>query len=213
LAPHEAITLAKPCTYCGEEVVEPRGREWEHKGTYALMAWGRTRRAQAIVCEDVRVNGEVQKGSFVVRAPYCAQHAEGVKVFDAVKGKCLIVAVVVDLVAFALFYALTDARTMGWFANLSVLGVSLLFAVFIALVASALIGALIVRKKPELRGYPREGAGNWGLSIDGVRTDKGKHGVGPVRYFLRLRFVSPESAGRLLAAYPQAKVTKGEKLL
>lgn len=77
----------------------------------------------------------------------------------------MIVAVFVDPVASALFSALTDARSIGWLANLCVLGVSLLFAVYKALVASALIGALIVRKKPERRGYPRTGTGYWVLLL------------------------------------------------
>jgi len=210
---HETINLAAPCTYCGKQVVAPGAHEWEHKSTYTLKHWARGPKSGTMNLFDLKINGKIQRGNVTVRAPYCAQHAEGVKLFTTIQNISLVVMLVAAVIALALIYA-SSGESMwddpqDFFTIVGLLLAGFLSGMFVAWGINTLI-ALI---KPEFRDFPKMGFGHWGLSAGTVRVDSGKVGVGPVRYFVSLGFISVESAQRFLAAYPTAKVKKGAKLI
>lgn len=209
----ETINLAAPCTYCGKQLAAPDAHEWKHKLTYSLKCWGRGQKLGNMQLWDLEINGKVQKANVTVRAPYCDQHAEGVGLFTTIQIISVAVMLVSAVIALTLIYAGPKESMWDEIKDLLVIGGMLFFGFSIGKFVGWGINALIALIKPEFRDYPKTGLGHWGLYTGPVRIDSGKFGVGPVRYFLSLGFLSIESAQRFLAAYPTAKVIKGAKLI
>jgi len=212
-AGHNTINLAAPCTYCGEQVVAPGAQPWEHKETYTLKHWAHGQKSGTMQLWDLKIDGEVRKGNVTVCAPYCAQHTEGVELFTTVRIISVLVMLVAAVIALVLLYAGPDQSMWDEIGDLFVIGGLPFVGFWSGLLVAWAINTLIALIKPEFRDYPTTGVGHWGLSAGPVRVDSGGHGVGPVRYFLPLGFLSVESAQRFLAAYPTARVTKGAKLI
>jgi hypothetical protein len=210
---HSAINLPGPCTYCGGPVDPSGAHEWQGKRTYNLKQWAVGQRSGTTQLFDLKIGGEIQRADVTVHAPYCAQHAERVKLFVTTLAVSLVVGLVAAVVALGLIYAQPGESMVDEIQDLFLIGGLLIAGVGSGYLLGWGLNSLIALVKPEYRDYPKALNGHWGLSVGAVRVDSGERFVGPVRYFLPLRFVSAESARRFLAAYPAAAVTKGAELL
>jgi hypothetical protein len=206
------INLPAPCTYCGKQIVEPDTKEWKHTEFYNLKHWAPGRKFGDMQLWDITKNGTVQKGSVTVCAPYCVQHIEGVRIFTTIKIISIVGMLVAAIIPIVLILSGLD-ESWNLIYRLIMIGFFLLLGAGTGMLVAWVINSLIAIINPKVRDYPKFWSGHWGLSIDQVRLDSGEHGIGPVRYFLRLGFLNIESAQRFLATYPDTKVIKGEKLI
>lgn len=87
------------------------------------------------------------------------------------------------------------------------------FGAFAGFLLSILVIRILYLFMGAKRDYPTFNKGHWGLAIDGVEVDQGELGVGPIRYYLTVAFLNPESAKQVLEAFPGTRVSKGKKLL
>jgi hypothetical protein len=203
---NETFTLQPPCTYCGEQrSAEPGASLVKLTETYNLRHWGAGMYGNA-ECVFVKTkNGSIQEGRATVIAPYCAEHAKILKRFNPP----IFISVVVILTLILC--------TWAYISTGGLLGVSILMGLcglILTVPLGFLINNLIFRIMHKTGDYPgvAAGKGHWGLTIF-HREDQGKFKVGPVRYFLEIRFLNIKSAQRFLAAYPSAKIIKGEQLI
>lgn len=202
------INLPAPCTYCGKQAAEAGTKEW--KIFYKLMHWGAGRKFGVIqLWETTDANGVAKKGNVTVHAPYCQEHLEGIRLFGTIKAISIIVLAVAGIVLGVWSSGLEADNS--FLLRLLMIGVFLFLGASLGFMLAWGINTLLALLKPEFSDFPTLGVGHWGLSVEDPKVDGGEHGVGPVSYSLRLGFLSPESAQRFLAAYPDARVIKGEK--
>jgi hypothetical protein len=157
-----------------------------------------------------------ESGKATVRAPYCRRHeSTPLLQFWVV----LFFSIVAGLLGFylssILFRSMLESTLSSewelWIARLGMLLTGGGLLILFAWGSHKLLTILI----PAWRDIPFgfSGGGNWGLQVEGVRADVGARGVGPVRYFLPLKFVNVASAKRCVAAYPNSQVVEGAGLL
>lgn len=204
----QSIKLPPPCTYCGKQIDEPRAKEWEHKVSYISKHWVKGKWGWAFY--DMTNNGVSERQSVTICAPYCAQHVKGVKLFTVTNILSLILMFAVAISAIAPIVRSPNPTWNNPLTSTILGGGFLIIGFFVSPKLAKLINNLIAKLKPELRDYPKNMFGHWGLEIGTVRVDPGKEGVGPIQYFLKLGFFSVESAQRFLAAYPDAIVIEGD---
>lgn len=206
---HDTIDLPAPCTYCGKPA-EPPAFVWEQKNVYNLKHWAHGAKHGTMQLWDLMINGVKQKGDVTVRAPYCDQHAGGIKIFDIVRAGSLIIMLIASVFALIGIYSAPGEHMFDEPQDFFILvGTPLLLVCLCGTAIAWVICSLIALVKPEFRNFPIWSSGHWGLTVF-QQTDGGKFAVGPVTYWVSLRFHSVESAKRFLAAYPRAEVTKGE---
>lgn len=204
------INLPAPCTYCGKQVAEGGTKEW--KEFYKLMHWGASRKLGVMqLWETKNADGVAKKGNVTVHAPYCEEHLEGIRLFGTIKAVSIIGLSIAGLIWGVYISGADESNT--FLLRLFLIGVFLVMGGSLGLMLAWGINKLLALFNPAYRDFPAIDSGHWGLSVEDTRVDGGEHGVGPVGYSLRLGFFNVESAQRFLAAYPDARVIKGEKLL
>lgn len=206
---NQTYQLPEPCTYCGQDV-PPNSKLWELRTDYPLQRWVMSGSGTSSLS-----SGD-ESGKATVRAPYCRRHeSTPLLQFWVV----LFFSIVGGLLGFYLssylFRSMLESTLSSewelWIARLGMLLTGGGLLVLFAWGSHKLLTILI----PAWRDIPFgfSGAGNWGLQVEGVRADVGARGVGPVRYFLPLKFVNVASAKRCVAAYPNSQVVEGAGLL
>jgi hypothetical protein len=207
---NETLTLPEPCTYCGA-AVSAGDDLWERKISYDLVEFFHSPKYAGLPSRRLVINGQVQKGSVTLRAPYCAKHRKKVA---HLKYLNTILTAVIMIAAFIFFVQMN--RQNNGFSDSSFIEILLpLFGILVtacivAMLINGLVNKLILMNNPGGKDYPTSGNGHWGLAFGDVRPEPSGPGSDGINYLLPIEFANRESALHFLNAYPRAVIVKGK---
>jgi hypothetical protein len=206
----DTLTVQPPCFYCGSPVDTDDEYYYTYEGDYQIKYWGRGRKFGSPMLGDVvDKEGKPLKGKYVLKFPYCSQHIRPVKFFKFIDTISFIIGLILAA-ALLIFLAINEGLEGG---ELLLLIITIpIFLVSLCYFLGVGVKALVTLIKPEWKDYSLR-LGHYGVQLYSVTTNGGSQMVGPITYTLTLAFSNPEGARRFIKENPQAKVTKGAKLL
>ena len=202
------IKLPEPCIYCGKPVNED-GFIWKGSLVYSLMKWGISKKFGDHQVYEQKINGQIQKGTVRVEAPYCAEHTEGVKTYRIIKLIFSLLGLLAGIVGIIFYWPARSGDLMDVVAIVMFLFLGFSIGFLVSMVVNKILPLF-----PGINGdFPALNQGHWGFTIEGVTVDKGELGVGPINYYLQIVFLDIESAKRTMEAYPGSRVVQGQNLI
>lgn len=153
-------------------------------------------------------HGNLVKGRFIVKVPYCADHIKPVRTFTLIDSLAVIAGALLGI-------GLTFFLVSDFFSGTPLILAYILIPLFAASLFFAVgvgIKSLLPKLSPKLKDYASH-KGHYGICSHGVRVDGGEEMKGPITYWLKLAFCQPEMAKRFLAAAPKAQVVRGKRFL
>lgn len=203
----DTFTVEPPCIYCGEPVDPSQKHFYHHEGTYQIKFWGRARHSGLPLLGDVvDIHVNKTRGKYRVSLPYCPRHIKPITSFKIIEFLLVLIGVGLGFGSALLLY---QNGTRGGLLILTIIAAPLLLGwLFYALTST--LKSLLKKSNPRLKDYPVKD-GHYGVCTHGVRVEGGQPMKGPIRYFLKVAFCSPEVAERFLADVPQAEVIDGRE--
>ncbi len=205
----DTFTIPPPCFYCGKPIATTDGGYFNLKGDYQIKFWGFVQDThQPRLGNVIDPHGNLVKGYYTIKVPYCAEHIEPVKAFTVIDILTVLCGILLGVGWTAIFgrELLSGTPLILAFIFLPVLLAALFYAAGLGI--KALLPKLVTKLKDHAVFK-----GHYGICSHGVRVDGGEEMEGPITYWLKLTFCQPEGAKRFLAEVPEAKVLRGKRFL
>ena len=205
----DTFTIQPPCFYCGQPTASVNHGFFHVKEDYQIKFWGRVQDSNKPRLGNViDTHGNLVKGQYAVKIPYCAEHIKPVRTFTLIDSLTVLFGTLLGITVTAFWGRnfLTGTPLILAFILLPLLAAGLFFCIGLG------IKSLLPKISPKLKDYASH-KGHYGICSHGVRVDGGKEMEGPVTYWLTLAFCQPEGAQRFLAENPKAVVVRGKRFL
>ena len=205
----DTFTIQPPCFYCGKPIAPDHDGYFDLKDVYPIKFWGYTQEShKPRLGHVIDAHGNIVRGSFRVKIPYCPDHIKPVRTFTIIDILAISSGTLLGLVLTAIFGVdrLSSTPLVLAFILIPLAAAGLFY------VMGTAIKRVIPKLCPRLKDYASH-KGHYGICSHGVRVDGGQPMQGPMTYWLQLAFCSPASAERFIASNPTAKVIQGNRYL